>query len=111
MVAASLEDAIQAVARQVASPRARCLIVNEGAPDESSLMGTRDGYLNLALAILRFVADADAGRCETDGQGHVWDDRIKSVMYQSPSAVVTLDRRGLPVRQPRRVHGRVEPVA
>jgi hypothetical protein len=39
MLAASLEDAIQAVARQVASPRARCAIADEGAPDESSLMG------------------------------------------------------------------------
>jgi hypothetical protein len=31
------------------------------------------------------VADADAGRCETSGEGHVWDDRIKSVMYQLPT--------------------------
>ena len=85
MDATALEGAIDAVARQVESPQARCVIVDEGFPDESTLMGTRDGYLNLALAMLRFVADADAGRCEVAEGGFPWDDRIKAALYQLPT--------------------------
>lgn len=85
MDATSLEEAINAVARHVGSYHARCAIVDEGTPDESTLMGTRDGYLNLALALLRLVADADAGRCEVAEGASLWDDRIKAALYQLPT--------------------------
>ena len=80
-----LIEAIRLIERQARTPQARCVIADEGAPDESSLLGTRDGYLNLALALLRFVADADAERCAT-GEGHAWDDRVKSALYQLPTS-------------------------
>ena len=80
----SLEEAIKAIACQVGSPQAHCIIAHEGTPDESSLMGTCDGYLNLALVLLRFVADAAAGRHEVCPEGYIWDDGIKNTMYQLP---------------------------
>jgi hypothetical protein len=58
---AELAEAIRLLERQVAIRRACCVIADDGCPDESSLLGTHDGYLNLALALLRFVAEADAG--------------------------------------------------
>jgi hypothetical protein len=80
-----LLEAIGLIEQQVAVKRARCVIADEGCPDESSLLGTRDGYLNLALAVLRFVAEADAGGCRDVEAGCVWDDRIKEAMYQLPT--------------------------
>lgn len=80
-----LFEAIRLIERQARTPQARCVIADEGAPDESSLLGTRDGYLNLALMLLRFVADADAGRCAA-GEGYAWDDRVKSALYQLPTS-------------------------
>ena len=78
-------DAIRLIEKEVAVKRARCVIADEGCPDESSLLGTRDGYLNLALALLRFVADADAGGCNEADEGGVWDDRVKTALYQLPT--------------------------
>jgi hypothetical protein len=48
-------------------------------------MGTRDGLLNLALAVVRFVAAADAGRGWEDDGRYAWDDRVKPAMHQLPS--------------------------
>jgi hypothetical protein len=78
-------EAIRLVERQVAVHGARCVIVDDGCPDESSLMGTRDGYLNLALALLRFIADADADGCREEGEPYPWDDRVKDALYQIPT--------------------------
>jgi hypothetical protein len=78
-------EAIGLIDQEVAVKRARCAIADEGCPEESSLLGTRDGYLNLALALLRFVADADAGECWVAGEGHAWDDRVKAALYQLPT--------------------------
>ena len=78
-----LEGTIREIEALVESPHARCVIVDEGFSDESTLMGTRDGYLNLALCLLRFVADVEANRCDTE-EGHPWDDRIKAALYQRP---------------------------
>ena len=80
-----LEEAIRLIEHQVAVKRACCVIVDEGCPDESSLLGTRDGYLNLALALLRFVADVDAGGCRDGDAGYAWDDSIKTALYQLPT--------------------------
>jgi len=80
-----LQEAIRMIQQEVAVRQARCVIADEGLPDESSLLGTRDGYLNLALAILGFVADADAGGCRGEGQDYAWDDRVKGTMYQLPT--------------------------
>ncbi|HYV63702.1 MAG TPA: hypothetical protein VE958_13555, partial [Bryobacteraceae bacterium] len=89
-----LAEAIGLIEREVMVKRARCVIADEGCADESSLLGTRDGLLNLALALLRFVADADAGLSwvESDGcawddrsEGRAWDDRLKSALYMLPT--------------------------
>src|SRR3954465_5917963 len=80
-----LLEAIRLIEQQVAVKRARCVIADEGCPDESSLLGTRDGYLNLALAILRFVAEVDVGGCRDPDTHYAWDDRIKSALYKLPT--------------------------
>ncbi len=80
-----LEDAIRIIEQQVAVDRACCMIVDEGFADESSLMGTRDGYLNLALSLLRFVAEADVGGCRNEEDDCAWDDRVTQVMYDLPN--------------------------
>jgi hypothetical protein len=80
-----LVEAIRLIEQEVAVKRARCVIVDEGCPDESSLLGTRDGYLNLALSLLRFVAEADAGGCRDVDAGCAWDDRIKAALYHLPT--------------------------
>src|SRR4051812_26510665 len=80
-----LGNAIQLIEQEVAVKRACCVIADEGFPDESSLLGTRDGYLNLVLALLRFVAEADAGGCRDVVDGCAWDDRLKEAMYQVPT--------------------------
>lgn len=80
-----LAEAIHLIEQQLQVLQARCVIADEGWPDESSLLGTRDGYLNLALALLRFVAEADAGGCRETVAGCAWDDRIKDALYQLPT--------------------------
>jgi hypothetical protein len=74
----ALAEAIHLIEQDVLVKRARCVIADEGWPGESSLLGTRDGYLNLALALLRFVTEADAGGCRDAEEGYAWDDRIKT---------------------------------
>jgi hypothetical protein len=80
-----LVEAIRLLDQEVALKRARCVIADEGYPDESSLLGTRDGYLNLVLALLRFVAEADNGGCQDTEEGCAWDDRLKATLYQLPT--------------------------
>jgi hypothetical protein len=45
---------------------------DEGLPHESSLLGMRQGYLNLALALLRCVAESDAGGYRDVEAGCAW---------------------------------------
>lgn len=90
-----LTEAIHLIEKQVAVIKARCVIADEGFPDESSMFGTRDGYLNLALALLRFVATSDAGgySVKEGGQwdsGGQWDDGVKATLYQLPTRSATL---------------------
>src|SRR5262245_16680311 len=80
-----LLEAILLIEQQITVKRACCVSADEGYRDESSLLGTRDGYLNLALAMLRFVAEADAGGCRDVVADCAWDDRIKAALYQLPT--------------------------
>ena len=84
--ASDLTEAARLIAGQVAAPTARFAVADEGHPDEAALMGTRDGLLNLSLALVRFVAAADAGRGWDDGGRFAWDDGVKAAMHQLPSA-------------------------
>lgn len=73
---------------QIRNPRSRCLMPSSGGyVGESSLMGTRDAYLQLIVSLLEFVGDADEGRAEfdQDTQAH-WDDRFKTAMLQLPNS-------------------------
>jgi hypothetical protein len=80
---AALAEAIRVIEQEIVVKRARCAIADEGWPGESSLLGTRDGYLNLALALLRFVADVGG---HGDAQREcAWDDRIKTALYHLPT--------------------------
>jgi hypothetical protein len=80
-----LLDAIRLIERQVAVPGARFAIANEGSADESSLMGTRDGLLNLVLAVLRLTEAADEKqRWDADGR-FAWDGGVNLAMHQIPS--------------------------
>lgn len=83
--AADISEAIRLIERQIAAPGAKFAIVDEGGLDESSLMATRDGFLNMALAVLRLVALADEGRAREESGRFAWDDGIKAVMHQFPS--------------------------
>ena len=80
-----LTEAIRLIDDEIVVKKARCVIADEGNPDESTLLGTRDGYLNLAIAVLRFVAAVDAGGCRDINPAYAWDDRIKAAMYQLPT--------------------------
>lgn len=79
--ASDLTEAARLIAGQVAASTARFAIADEGRPDEAALMGTRDGLLNLALAVVRFVAAADAGKGWEDGGRFAWDDGVKAAMH------------------------------
>jgi hypothetical protein len=80
-----LVAAISLIEQQVTTKQARCVIVDEGFPDESSLYGTRDGYLNLTLALLRFLAESDAGNSEVEDDGQVWGNQVTRVLYKLPT--------------------------
>ena len=82
----NLAEAIRLIEQQVAVKDARCAIADEGFPPESSLLGTRDGYLNFVLALLKFVAEVDAGNCRIQEEGHAWDDCVKKTLYQLPTS-------------------------
>ena len=80
-----LVEAIRLIEQEVFVARACCVIADEGWAGESFLLGTRDGYLNLALALIRFVADSDSGSCSVAEDGYAFDDRVKEAMYQLPT--------------------------
>jgi hypothetical protein len=81
-----LAEAALLIERQVATPGAKFAVAHEGTPDESSLVGTRDGLLNLALTLVRFAAAADAGEGWENDHSYAWDDDVKRIMHQLPSA-------------------------
>jgi hypothetical protein len=56
---------------------------------ESSLMGTKDGYLNFALALLQFVADGSQPTEPTEierlnDEPAYWSDNFKNALNQLP---------------------------
>lgn len=81
----TLPDIIQALQAIVEKPRSRCTILSNDGLFESSLMGTRDGYLNLAIVFLQMVAACNrqpAGQTEVErleDDRAYWSDAIKLV--------------------------------
>ena len=87
-MATQIDSVISVLESEVAVPAARCAIVDEGFPPESSLFGTRDGYINLAICILRFVSRSDSNDASVSGveaDCKAFDNDIKRVMYDLPT--------------------------
>lgn len=85
---AQIDSVISLLESEVVVPAACCAIVDEGFPPESSLFGTRDGYINLAICILRFVSKSDSNDASVSGvhaDCTACDDNIKRVMYSLPT--------------------------
>ena len=87
-----LVDIIEALQEIVQKPRACCAILSSDCLDESSLMGTQQGYLNLAIALLQIV-DACGGQStqllETNRlhEKHAcWSDNLKKALHQLPGS-------------------------
>ena len=80
----TLSDAIQIVKEQRARDKARCVIVNESHEGESVMMGTGDGYLNLAIALLTLVDEVDRGQHIDADERCAVHDNIKGALYNAP---------------------------
>jgi hypothetical protein len=58
---------------------------------EALLAATRDGYINLALAILQFVNDVDRGRIPVEDEvSAYWDDNVARHLLGMPNDFVIL---------------------
>ena len=79
----NIKRAMELISDSIRHPEACCALVDEGYPDETSIMGTRDGYLNLAYRLLEFVHEAESGNTEIE-EGVPWHDGIKQALFQLP---------------------------
>ena len=88
----SLLEITKAVREIAEKPNARCVILSSDGVFESSLMGTRDGYLNLALALLQIVAAGDGQSTEPteidrlNDEHAYWSDNLKNALNQLPGS-------------------------
>ena len=82
-----IAKAIQIIEEEVVNSKSRCVISSsEGNVSESSILGTRDGYINLALSILLFIQAYDDKIIEYDPELKAfWDDKIKQTFLQLPN--------------------------
>jgi hypothetical protein len=95
----NIQKAIELLKKERTNLAAKFAIVNEGFQPESSIVSTKDGYINISITILEFVNEAEQlmknGEKPTeDNYPHVywsndscayWGDRIKYYMYSIPS--------------------------
>ena len=88
----TLPEIIKAAREIVEKPNARCVILSSDGIFESSLMGTKDGYLNLAIALLQIVAAGDGQSTETTELDRLkeehayWSDNLKKALNQLPGS-------------------------
>lgn len=91
-----IEALVLSLDQEIRFPSARVALVSDkGARDESSIVGTRDGYLCLARSLLQFVLAADEGLADQTARGvhmealngnqDVWSDVIAQRFYVLPS--------------------------
>jgi hypothetical protein len=86
----TLPEIIQALQKLIQKPRACCAILSSDCLDESSLMGTKQGYLNLALALLQIVNTSEGQSdppLETErlsAKNALWSDNLKKSLHQLP---------------------------
>jgi hypothetical protein len=83
----NIDEAIEKLEQEVKNSSARCVLPSDGGcVGESSLFGTRDAFIRLAIALLETVRDRDNGIGERDSDtGAFWDDRIKDCLLQLPN--------------------------
>jgi len=75
-----IEQAIALVEKEIKNTNASCVIYSDNGPDESTLGGTRDGFLSVVNVLLKLVSEFDS----TNKNEH-WDDQIKNNMLTIPS--------------------------
>lgn len=88
----TLPEIVKALQEMVQKPKARCAILSSDGLFESSLMGTKDGYLNLAIALLQMVAVCDGQSTEPieidrlEDERACWSDALKKALNQLPGS-------------------------
>jgi hypothetical protein len=86
----TLPEIIEALKQFGPNPKARCAIDSSDGFFESSLMGTKDGYLNAAIALLQIVAASEAQPDETvvieriADEHAVWSDNLHKAFHELP---------------------------
>ncbi len=75
-----IDEAISLIEAEITKRGASCIIYSDTGPDESTMGGTRDGYLNVIRILLKLIADFD-----DRGHSELWDDQIKRNMLGLPS--------------------------
>ena len=86
----TLPEIIDALKRFGPKPQARCAIESSDAFFESSLMGTRDAYLNAAIALLQIVAGSERKLDEPwvleriEEKHAMWSDNLQKAFHQLP---------------------------
>ena len=85
-----LPDIIKGLQDIVRKPSACCAVLSSDCLDESSLMGTRDGYLNVAIALLQIVEACEAQVSQQllvdrlEEKHASWSDNLKKAFHQLP---------------------------
>jgi hypothetical protein len=88
----TLPEILKALRETIEKPKARCAILSSDGLFESSLMGTKDGYLNLAIALLQMVAACDRLSTEPveidrlEDEHAYWSDNLKKALNQLPGS-------------------------
>lgn len=88
----NLLDIIEAIQKKVEQKSAYCLILSSDDVSESSLLGIKDGYLNLAVALLQLVAASENDMIKLQNlerlseEGAYWDDSIKQKIKHLPGS-------------------------
>lgn len=90
-VATRLEQALVLLDQEIRYPGSRAAIIGDrGAVDESSFVATRDGFLSLARALVRLVADFDKHRADqpdsgAEGPDCYWSAAVVDSLHCFPS--------------------------
>lgn len=80
-----LETALRLIQQHIQFRQARCVIVGDTSPHESLLLGTRDGFLNMARVLLEFVIGVEQGKYQEEDNTLPYSSDLVSVMYQLPT--------------------------
>lgn len=77
-----LSEISLALEAHIKAPTARvALLSDNGAVDESTLLATRDGYLRLAVAIVRVVIESE----QPSFEGSLWTAAINDAFHSFPT--------------------------